>query len=228
MKNPYLYKKFKDMTQHSLNVHFCSACAKGDLETMQYLLLSPELEKQAQLDYGKNKGLSFACKNGHIEVIRYILIEQKMVEVDIHANEDEALYCAVSEGQLEVVKYLLESPELNEHANLKDNEYIIKSAFVGGHLNIVKYFFQDVKDDLNININSVFMIAYKKRYDDILEYLIFDRKIPMSVAIKSHLDYRGDSFSNQIETMFHKREEVAELNSELIKNETSDRKPFKL
>jgi ankyrin repeat protein len=228
MKNPTLYKKFKDMSQHSLNVHCCSACGKGDFEVIQYLLFSPELEKHAQLDYVKNKGLSFASRNGHINIIRYFLLEQKIVDIDIHARQDEMLYSAVEGGQLGVIQYLLKSPELKEHANLKNNEYIVKAAFLSGHLNIVKYFLNDLKNEIDFDTNNLFMIAYSKGHNDILEYLIFEAKIEMSVSIKTHLDYRSDTFSKRIEAMFAKRDEYTALNQELIKNKEPNKKSFKL
>lgn len=216
------------MTQHSLNVHFCSACGHGDFEAVQYLLYSTELSKHVPLDYAKNKGLSFACRKGHLNIVKYLLVDHNNPEFDIHADQDSLLYSAVSEGQLEVTKYLLKSPELKENANLKDNEYIIKSAFVAGHLNMIQYFFNDLKDEINIDNDTVFRIAYNKSYHDILEYLIFGAKIEMSPSIKGYLEYRGDSFANKIESMFNKREEAAILEKELGKNTELNKKPFKL
>lgn len=226
MNNLDLHKKFKDMTQHSLNVYLCHACGKGDMNTINYLLFSPELNKHAQPDYLK-KGLSFACRNGHLNVVDYILNKQNIVAVDIHEKNDEPLYCAVSEGQLEVVKYLLHSFKLKEHANLKDHDYIIKAAFVNDHLNIVKYFFEELRESLTINDSELFRIAYKKNFDDIIKYLIFDTQIELTPNIKNELNDRNNSYSNKIKDMFNKRAEMELLKQELYHNKDKQ-KPFKL
>ncbi len=88
---------------------------------MTELTLNLQNYNQEQL----NEVLLEACKNGDLEMVRYVLTSPELtIHADIHADKDYAFQWACHNGHLEVVKYLLTSHELTDHAIIQTDNYL--------------------------------------------------------------------------------------------------------
>ena len=79
------------------------------------MLTSPELKEAghtfADLHANKEEGFRWACVNGHLEGVKYLLISHELKEAghtfaDLHANNEACFRVACYHNQKEVVKYL--------------------------------------------------------------------------------------------------------------------------
>lgn len=82
-------EKYKNLDINELNKHFISACIKGKLEIVKYLLTSPEL---------KDNGIDFA---------------------NVHAQDDFAFISACGAGHWEVIKYLIADHRIAMTTNIE-------------------------------------------------------------------------------------------------------------
>ena len=61
------------------------------------------MENGAIINANDNKALNGASKNGHLEVVEYLVV----MNPDLFNDLDDALVCASAGGHLDVVKYVL-------------------------------------------------------------------------------------------------------------------------
>src|SRR6185369_8547242 len=132
--------------------------------------------------------LCFAAKNGHINVVKYLI---EKCNVNIHVSEDVALRISAKNGHLSVVKYLIDSGA-DIHA---DNDAALRGAAENGYLHVIKYL---LKHGANIHArdDSALCISIIKGHTDIVKYLIDkganiyaseDRALNLSIEYR-HLD----------------------------------------
>ena len=148
----------KDPNQGLIN-----AVKIGSLFLVKYYL-----EQGAKLN---KKILRLAAKNGHLDVIKYLvdgvnkgrashvfLVEQG---ADLHTENEEALRSAANNGHLDVVKYLVE-----QGADLHDeDEEALRLAAINGHLDVVKYLIEQ-------GANPQFILNNPNRYQpEIVDYI---------------------------------------------------------
>jgi ankyrin repeat protein len=172
------YSKYKYSSPEKLSSAFCSACEKGNLDEVRYLLTSPELKEHADIHHYEDAGLSDACWHGHFDIVKYLLTSPDLKE---HANLNDhkekscgALLNACGAGHFEIVKYLLTSSDLKEHA-LINWVFMppLSAACEKGHFEIVKYLLTspDLKEHSDITMN-VLLATIAKNQIDILKYLL--------------------------------------------------------
>ena len=127
----------------------------GELELVIWIL---KANPNINLDFA----LRMASKNGHLEVVMY-LVENG---ADIHAQGDYALIIASENGNLEVVKFLAKVGA-NIHAG-KDAALLYASHY--GHLETVKYL---VENGANIHANNDYALrlAKQNRHLEVVKYL---------------------------------------------------------
>src|SRR5579875_1180484 len=105
-----------------LNEQLQVACENGDLESVKWLLFSPELEEHADVSFDDYYCFISACAAGKLNVVKYLLVspdlESTVGNVNIHAWKDLGFLEACQHGHLEVVKYLLTSSELKDHIDV--------------------------------------------------------------------------------------------------------------
>jgi ankyrin repeat protein len=110
-----------------------------------------------------NSALGLACKNGHLDVVRFlcnnditvenadapswekriIVNHYKLDPEDLHAKENYAVRMACENGHIDVVEYLWKLGWLNaDYLRAKEN-YAVRLACENGHLDIVKFLFND-------------------------------------------------------------------------------------
>lgn len=99
------------------------------------------------LDNEGNTYLMIATKNGHLEIIRYLVSQGANIH-SINHEKVTVLMKAVESGKLEIVEYFV-SEGVNIQAIDENGETAFMKAVELGYLDIVKYLFSK---DANINI----------------------------------------------------------------------------
>ncbi len=125
--------------------------------------------------------LIMACRNGHFEVVEYIIescngsLEQSGL-VNFEGENIEGappLWCASAAGHLRIVKYLV-SKGANVNSTTKSNSTALRAACFDGHIEIVRYLVENNADIeiANRHGHTCLMIACYKGHLAISKYLI--------------------------------------------------------
>jgi hypothetical protein len=187
--NQEFYDKYKDSSQAVLNLKFTSLCLTGNLEEVAYVLASPDLKVHADIHTRDDIGFIYACQRQDFPLIKYLLSSPNLKEhANINAKDDLALtYACSSDGSLEIVKYLLSSPDLKKHSDLHNGN------------------------------DAVFKGACANHHLDILQYFIFELKIPKSSSISIYLNDKSydSEFIEKVNHLFSLRELGQTLQTEL-------------
>lgn len=156
MNDDHLYKEFGELNQFKLNTCLTSACEKGDLETVRFLLTSKKLKSNSDIRYFDYMGFISACTYGKLEVVRYLLTSTELKEhADINAQNDFAIRSTCNTKHLEIIKYLLTSPELKKHANIHaSNDDAFKNAYIAENYNVLQYLILDFKIERTHEIDN--------------------------------------------------------------------------
>jgi ankyrin repeat protein len=96
-----------------------------------------------------NEELIEVCKQGNLEVLKYLIEKGTNIRVDY----EHALRIAVHRGYLNIVEYLVENGA-NIHAR---NEWALRWAAYFGHLHVVKYL---IEQGANIHTEDVAPLRY--------------------------------------------------------------------
>ena len=127
LKNIYSDWKYSG---RDMQLEFREACSKGDLDMVKEMLKYFIID-----EFAFQYGFSWACMNGQLEVVKYLLTSPNLKEhADIHAEDDWGFRWACSEGHLEVVKYLIDDFQITrtqkiEEFLLENNKYNIFNMF---------------------------------------------------------------------------------------------------
>lgn len=180
-----------------------NACAEGNFKHVKKLLNQGKFLKKIKnffihqpsyidinyKDKDEKNALIFACANGHLDVVKYLLTSKDLIE---HANinqtdkyDNNVLIYACAYGYLDIVKYLLTSKDLIEHVNIahcsKTGDNCLIKAAEEGHLEIVEYLLtsKDLKEYPNLYHKNqvhwdVFFCACKNDRINIAQYLLLE------------------------------------------------------
>ena len=152
------------------------------------ILVKLSLEKGADIHVNNNEPLKVAGKNGHFNIIKFLVENGANVQddvlgsaiwrgnldivkylvnhgADVHERNDLTLAWASSSGNLNIVKYLLDHG-VDIHAN---DDMAISWASSQGHLNVVKYL---VSRGANIHTPGTLYHAHLKNQSEVVDYLI--------------------------------------------------------
>jgi len=112
--------------------------------------------------------LSYACKNGHIVIVK-LLLEHP----DIDVNLCTPLYCACSNGHIDIVQLLLEHPNINLNYCVP-----LVEAFYSGHIEIVKLLLK--QKDIDVNKGGALAAACKNGHIGIVQLLLKQKNIDVN------------------------------------------------
>ncbi len=175
-----ILRKNKDKYWHSWSEYYIK-----DLRKINHTNADDELitgSKQGRLDHviislkeganihGENDvALRLASRNGHIDVVKY-LVELKPDGANIHTYNDDALRRASLHGHLDIVKYLV-SHGANIHG---DSDAALRWASKYGQIEVVKYLVELKPDGANIHPKNDESLKWAKinGHLDIVKYLI--------------------------------------------------------
>lgn len=120
---------------------FNSACRTGNLEIVQYTLLSDKLSFHADLHFNEDSGFILAANGGHLEVIKFLLTSNELSShADVCADNNAALYMAAYSEKSHVVKYILASNDLSKHADIHArDDYVFINAFKARDIDLLRF-----------------------------------------------------------------------------------------
>lgn len=161
-----------------------NAARDGKLSRLKSQLDQKTLEDRCKLVVAKTNGatpLIVACRNGHLDVVRYLSDEchASMEQVGSVIFDGETiegappLWCAAAAGHMEIVQYLIEKGAGVNQTTLT-NSTPLRAACFDGHSEIVKFLIAN-KADIEIanrHGHTCLMISCYKGHKDIAEYLL--------------------------------------------------------
>ena len=120
---------------------YFSAC-NGHLQSTQLLIKHGAQIDDADLSNGRN-GLWWAAKEGHAEIVRYLLDVGASVNHQLHERAERAgtspLHMAAAHGHVECVSILLEKRADHTLAELKGGNTAMHLAAGGGHCEVIQF-----------------------------------------------------------------------------------------
>jgi hypothetical protein len=146
------------------------ACQIGHLKSV-ILLLDYGAYVNDSNKYGTP--LIFASKNGHYDIVRYLIGRHANIN-DTDHNGNTALMYACVNNNVNIIKYLINNDAFINNYNNDGNNCLIFSCNMGNY-EIVKYLIKKGGYINNINKLSIFNINYKNKNKinlDIVELLI--------------------------------------------------------
>ena len=129
-----------------------------------------QLVRNVRADFQDGQALTEAAKNGHLEVVRY-LVEECFVKLFLTGGAP--LFEAATNGYLEVVKYLVACDDGNSAHNRRCRAYIYAAR--NGHLEIVRYLVDQARVPINFYDGSALILAAGEGKLAVVQYLV-DRK----------------------------------------------------
>ena len=127
-----------------------------NLHSVKYLVQCTNIDKVV--------ALKICAELGILELVKYLVEEG----VDIHANDEDALWSSVSEGHLEVIKYLVAKGADVHH----DNETPLRCAAHFGNLDVVKYLVEEHNANIHAKYDSALRKSAKRGHLSVVKYLV--------------------------------------------------------
>lgn len=158
------YEELKQDEQNELSEKLLHYSYQGDLKKVKELV-----NQGAYINYEdeyENKAIAFAVKQGHLEVVKYL------VENENGANVNDGIIQASSNNHLDILKYLhSKGADLNYKHTIYDSDgsidySAIKQASREGHFEVVKYLAENGAD-INLGLEEA---AYFGKLD-VVKYL---------------------------------------------------------
>eukprot|EP01068_Selenidium_serpulae_P016333 Selendium_serpulae@DN6287_c2_g1_i1.p1 len=140
-------------SRHS-TLPLCEAAWEGRLDRVKWLLKEEKgnINDFSELDYLGfiyMRPLHCAARNGHLQVVKF-LVEDQRAEVEAFSIYDTTpLHCAAREGHLQVVQFLVDHGADAEAKN-KLHCTPLHAAAGGGHLQVVKFLVEDHGADVQV------------------------------------------------------------------------------
>lgn len=167
----------------------------GQLETVKEIVQSSDIDINSCIDICKMNPLIAAAKNGHLDIVKYLLTSTDLkIPINIH-NKDidgwDALISACRNEHLEVVKYLLTSNDIEENSDMyvrvpNYHNILIMSVYFK-HYNIVDFLLFDMNMDIDEKTLNWLEGKNKKKemYKDIIEKIqIRDLKNTLDINLQ--------------------------------------------
>ena len=148
------------------------ACTFGHLPIVQFLV-----KEGIDINFPDAFGQTpfyFACANGHIELVMYLL-ERENIDINRSSYNGKTLfYIACERDQVEVIKYLIKIPSVNKHTASIYGTTPFEEAIMCGSSEVIKYFMEVGWFDPNIQkyAKAAFRIACLNGYLEIAKYLV--------------------------------------------------------
>lgn len=176
-----------------------NAARDGKLERLKVFL---ENQKRDFLDVclnvrdGSDKiSLVIACRNGHLDVARFLFALGADPAICGTVNFDgeiihgaPPLWAASAAGHMEVVRFLVEDAAVNINQTTHTNSSPLRGACYDGHLAIVKYLVEKGADMelANRHGHTPLMIGAFRKKTEVVEYLLSKGASPLKSSYKGN------------------------------------------
>ena len=150
-----------------MDIH--KAINESDLETVKYIVSNQE---QIYGDVASEYALNYACENGKLEIIKYLLDK---VKEDIGYIDKYTVQLASMEGHLDVVMYLCEADVIDIHPDEFNYtfQWAAQWAARNGNLEVVKYLHSYLQSKgAHIHTSTAIYWASIKHHYEIVKFLL--------------------------------------------------------
>lgn len=237
MKFFQIFKSFilNSFTQDDLTT-LINSCHQGNLDKIENLFNKKKLRINP---IPIESVLTAAAMYGHVHIIDYLLTSPNTKEFqDVNFSFEPVLKSTAINGNQELIEYFLTSPTVKEFKGIENKEnFILDYLSQLLHFEIIESLIKSPsfknRFDLNTNNDILFIQACNNRKDDLINYLIVDRKLKKSQAIddflnNSKINRQDNPYIVNIKHMFESRDLNTELSNELRKNIGSYKKRIKV
>jgi hypothetical protein len=155
-ENKY-FRQYRGQNKKFINNGLFSACQNGRLDEVQYLLTSPELKENADINFGDDSyignPLTNACFGGHLEIVQYLLFSKTLKEnVKIANFGTSAFEAAFLNNHIHILKYLIFEIKIEKTEEIKK---IIAHSPITGSSNIDNLFqIRELNSKLNNELHT--------------------------------------------------------------------------
>jgi ankyrin repeat protein len=152
---------------------FIRACEQGDLrEAYYYFNKIPESVRSSYISADDFRPFRLACKNGHLDVARWLLRQKP--NIDIFARNNESFINACKNGHLNVAQWLYQK-SIQRHQTIDislEDGFAFREACGNGHLDVCQWLFQtDPSIDITARYNDAFERACMNRHLNVAQWL---------------------------------------------------------
>lgn len=145
------FDELNKLDLESLNNKLVKACASGQLELAEALLISPKLKLHPDISVNNNHPLRWSCVKNQVEVIKYLLRNPKLQKhADVHAMFDTPFKEALRHESEELLQFYIFDLKIEQTEFIKQALVEYKDKPIGQK---VEKMFQarDLEETLHIN-----------------------------------------------------------------------------
>ena len=176
-----------------INAGLGTACEKGHLDIVEYLLTNPDLRTSGKHDIhfssknGTNSPIRSSSLYGHLEMVQ-ILTQPEYLTGDLNWIND-GLHNACKRGHLDIVDYLLTAPHLERfktaYAKLDPG---FRYACINNRIDLMDYLVSQHQVNIHADCDKAFEYCCRADNSSSLSYLIFEANIPFTKEIGDYLN----------------------------------------
>jgi len=160
---------------------FYRACGfAGDPEIVREFLRLPDVDVNLPIT-AKATPFFIACQEGHVDVVRLLLGDQRIDPILADRDDVTPLFMAAQKGHVEIVKMLLEDPrEIPVNQQNVEGTSPLYIACEMGHVAIVQLLLARPELDPNLSVNegeTPFYVACQEGHVEIVRLLLSDRRV---------------------------------------------------
>lgn len=123
-------ERLNTLKQSKLDQHLIEACFVADLESVKYLLTSPELERHASIKGWDEEAFIVACRTNNIELVDYMLRSPELKEhANVHTWRDTVFIEACDRKDIELLNYFIFDFKIDKTEKI--DEYLKKNELFG-------------------------------------------------------------------------------------------------
>lgn len=176
----------------TLEAPFINACAENNLELVEYILFSPDLNEHPNVTCRNYQALRDAANQGSYEVIEFLLNSPEINKKEelIKARKQVLIRNACHSGNIKLVKYLLETPGIKEHIDFSVDKYKpFEESIYSFNKDLVIYLYDKYKNNMKDKytyLTDLFKKVYKEEcmtlakellsHDDMINYFVYAEK----------------------------------------------------
>lgn len=163
--NLALIKRLLEDKELNIDIHYtedcflCTAALYGHLEVVKYLLNSPTLKENCNINDYDGKAFIYACGEQKVEIVKYLLTSHDLKEkLNLNKILVNAMRLACQKDNVELADCLINVPELEKQIDIHQEQ------------------------------DAIFKNALESRARKVIQFLIFDKKIEKTQYIEKLLN----------------------------------------